>query len=57
MTTKEYLRQAFRLDQRINMAIAELERLREMSQSVRSPGHEDHFSPNHAKDAPFVSSL
>ena len=57
MTTKEYLRQAFRLDQRINMAIAELERLREMSQSVHSPGYEEHFNPNHAKEAPFVSSL
>ena len=57
MTTKEYLRQAFRLDQRINMAIAELERLREMSQSVRSPGYGEHFNPNHAKEAPFVSSL
>ncbi len=57
MTTKEYLRQAFRLDQRINMAIAELERLREMTQSVRSPGYEEHFNPNHAKEAPFVSGL
>ena len=54
MTTKEYLRQAFRLDQRINMAIAELERLREMSQSVRSPGYEEHFNPNCFLQARFA---
>ena len=34
MTAKEYLRQAYRLDHRINSDIAELERLREMASSV-----------------------
>lgn len=30
MTAKEYLRQAYRLDHRINSDLAELERLRDM---------------------------
>ena len=31
MTAKEYLRQAYRLDHRINADIAEMERLRDMA--------------------------
>ena len=37
MTAKEYLKQAYRLDQRINSDIEEVQRLREMSKSISSP--------------------
>ncbi len=57
MTAKEYLRQAYRLDHRINSDIAEMERLREMACSVGSPGFEERHNPNRATDAPFVKSL
>ena len=36
MTSKEYLRQAYRLDHRINSDIEEMERLRDMAGSVSS---------------------
>ena len=44
MTPKEYLKQAYRLDQKINSDIAEAARLREMASSVGSPGFEEAFS-------------
>ena len=37
MTNKEYLRQAYRLDQKINSDIEEVARLREMAGSISSP--------------------
>lgn len=37
MTAKEYLGQAYRLDQRINANLEEVARLREMASSVSSP--------------------
>ena len=57
MTAKEYLRQAYRLDHRINSDIAEMERLREMACSAGSPGMEERHNPNRAADAPYVRSL
>lgn len=57
MTAKEYLRQAYRLDHRINSDIEEMERLREMACSVGSPGFEERYNPNHPTDASFVRSL
>ena len=57
MTAKEYLRQAYRLDHRINSDIAEMERLREMAASVGSPGFEEHYNPNRSTDAPFIHCL
>lgn len=57
MTAKEYLRQAYRLDQRINSDIAELTRLREMASSVGSPGFEEHYNPNRPTEAPFVRCI
>lgn len=48
MTAKEYLRQAYRLDHRIDSDITEMERLREMACSIGSPGFEEHYDPNHA---------
>lgn len=57
MTAKEYLRQAYRLDHRINSDIAEMERLQEMAGSVGSPGFEEHYNPNRPNEAPFVRCL
>lgn len=57
MTAKEYLRQAYRLDHRIDSDIAEMERLREMACSVGSPGFEEHHNPNRPTEAPFVHAL
>ena len=57
MTAKEYLRQAYRLDQRINSHIAEAARLREMAASIGSPGFEEHYNPNRSTEASFVHTL
>ena len=57
MTAKEYLRQAYRLDHRINSDIAEMERLQEMAGSVGSPGFEEHYNPNRPSKAPLVRCL
>ncbi len=57
MTAKEYLKQAYRLDHRINSDIAEMERLREMASSVGSPGFEEQYNPNRPTEAPFFRCL
>ena len=57
MTAKEYLRQAHRLDNRINSCITEAGRLREMACSIGSPGFEEHHNPNRPTEAPFVRAL
>ena len=56
MTPKEYLKQAYRLDHRINSDIAELGRLREMSTSISSPSLGEKVQTNRNTDAPFGSS-
>ena len=57
MTPKEYLKQAYRLDHRINSDIAELGRLREMSTSISSPSLGEKAQTNRNTDAPFVKCL
>lgn len=57
MTPKEYLRQAYRLDHRINSDIAEMERLQEMIGTVSSPSLEEHYNPNRPTEAPFIRRL
>lgn len=57
MTAKEYLKQAYRLDHRINSDIAEMERLREMAASVSATDFEEHYNPNRPTEAPFVHCL
>lgn len=57
MTLKEYLRQAYRLDHRINSDIAEMERLQEMVGTVSSPSLEEHYNPNRPTEAPFIRRL
>ena len=57
MTVKEYLKQAYRLDLRIDSDIAEMEHLREMACSIGAPGFEEHYDPNHPTEAPFIRAL
>ena len=57
MTSKAYLDQAYRLEQRVRLDKDELEDLRTLAASVGSPGFEEHYNPNHASEAPFVKTL
>ena len=57
MKAKDYLNQAYRLDQRINANIAEVQRLRLMSESISSPSWGEKVSSTRSTDPPFVKSL
>lgn len=57
MTTKQYLNQAYRLEQRIRLHKERLEELRYLSGSVGSPGFGEHYNPNRNTEAPFMNSL
>ena len=57
MTNKEYLRQAYRLDQKINSDIEEVARLREMASSISSPVLGDKVQTSRNGNAPFVRSV
>lgn len=57
MTAKEYLSQAYRLDQRINSNIEEISRLREMACGISSPSWEEKVQTSRRTDAPFVRCL
>ena len=57
MTSKEYLRQAYRLDQKIHSDIEEVARLREMASSISSPQCGDKVQSTRSNDAPFVRSI
>ena len=57
MTAKEYIRQAYRLDQKINSDIEEVGRLRHMASSVSSPALGERVQTSHDGDAPFVRSI
>ena len=57
MTAKEYLSQAYRLDQRSNSNIEEISRLREMVCSISSPSWEENVQTSRHTDAPFVRCL
>lgn len=57
MTAKEYLSQAYRLDQRINSNIEEISRLREMVCSISSPSWEEKVQTSRHTDTPFVRCL
>jgi len=57
MTAKEYLSQAYRLDQKINSHIEEVSRLRSMAQGIASPGWGEKVQSSRKTDAPFVGSL
>jgi len=57
MTAKEYLKQAYRLDHRIDSDIEELGRLRIMSTSISSPAIGEKIQTNRGTDAPFLKCL
>lgn len=57
MTVKEYLGQAYLLDQRIKSDTLECEELRQMAQSISSPGFEEHFNASKNTDAPYIQTL
>lgn len=57
MSAKEFLRQAYRLDQQVKCNLAELDSLRETASSIRSPGLEEHNNPSRPTEAPFVRLL
>ena len=56
-TAEQYLSQAYRLDQRIQLEQSELDNLKTLAASVGSPGFDEHNNPNHPTDAPFVKTL
>ena len=57
MTAKEYLRQAYRLDQKINSDLEEMASLREMAANVSSPQFTERGQTSRNTDAPFVRCI
>ena len=57
MTNKEYLRQAYRLDQKINSDIEEVARLREMAGIISSPVLGDKVQTSRNRDGLFVRNM
>lgn len=57
MTVKEYLNQAYRLEQRIRLLKDNIEETRALSGSISSPGFEQHYNPNRPTEAPYVKTL
>ena len=57
MTNKEYLRQAYRLDQKINSDIEEVARLREMAGNISSQVLGDKVQTSRNRDGLFVRNM
>lgn len=57
MNAKEFLSQAYRLDQIINSDLRESARLRSMLYSISSPGFEEHIRGSAPTEAPFVRTV
>lgn len=58
MTAKEYLRQAYRLDQQIHSDLDEAKSLKEMAESVSAIQYDlDRVQISRSSDAPFVYAL
>ena len=57
MTAKEYLKQGYRLDKKINSDLTELEQLRTMVSNISSPGFDEHHNPSTQTEASFVRVL
>lgn len=57
MTVKEYLGQAYLLDQRINSYTIECEELRLMAENISSPGFEEHYNASRNTDAPYIHTV
>lgn len=57
MNAKQYLRQAYRLNELINSDLQELEQLKALSQSVSSPNLSGMPSGSKKQEAPFVNPV
>ena len=57
MNAREYLSQAYRLDQRINSDLEEVGRLRMMASAIGSPALNERVQTSPNGDAPFVRSI
>ena len=57
MTIRDYLSQAYRLDQRIDSNIREVSTLRKMMGSISSPVLGDRVQTSRPAEAPFVRSI
>ncbi len=57
MTAKQYLRQAYRLNELINSDIQELEQLKALSRSISSPNLSGMPSGSGKQEAPFVNAI
>lgn len=57
MTAREYLGQAYRLENKIQILRRRIEELQEMRGSVSSPGFEEHYNASRNTDAPFVKTI
>ena len=57
MTAKEYLSQAYRLEQRIHLSQLELEQLRELMVSVSAISNGENHNATRNTDAPFEKVL
>ena len=57
MTAKQYLRQAYRLNELINSDIQELEQLKALSRSISSPNLSGMPSGSRKQEAPFVNAV
>lgn len=57
MNAKQYLRQAYRLNELINSDIQELEQLKALSKSISSPTLSGMPSSGRKQEAPFVNAI
>ena len=58
MRAKEYLQQAYRLNQRINSDLREVGELRQIASSISSPQtQQDRVQTSHMNSAPFANAL
>lgn len=57
MTLKQYLGQAYRLEQRIKFDMEEIGQMQELAVSVSSPVFEEHYNATKNTVAPFVHTV
>lgn len=57
MTNKEYLNQAYRLNERINSDLKELDELRALAANIGSPSIGERVSGSHSTEAPFARAV
>lgn len=57
MTTKEYLKQGYRLDKRIDSMLLEVEELKSMLYSIPSPQYGERVQTTRNTDSPFLRKL